>query len=193
MEELLYVSSQKFVTFDNNGEIISIGNSKPDVDNFIVVDYKSVSKLLSGEESTFLYEIVFDPRLKTYKLSKKVEEKSDSYNFNDDFYEFNYKKDIFDIQVRQNNVCEEWEISVDQELAEVLLEKSLYNDTKLFFSITEKNNPFILNQFIVIDFHTLIKEKTIKESFNKNITMSKKYSIYTKKMFENYSYEVINE
>lgn len=193
MQEMLYVPTQKFVSFDKTGEITAIGNTKPEEGDYIVTDYSSISKLLSGEESTLLYEVIFDTRTKIYKLSKKVDEKENSYNFNEDFYEFNYKKELFDIRISQKNTDEEWEISVDETLAEALLEKSMYKDTKVFFSITEKSNPFILHQLIVIDFNTLLSERKIKESFNKNITTSKNYSIYTKKMFENYSYEVINE
>lgn len=193
MQEMLYVPTQKFVSFNKTGEITAIGNTKPNEGDYIVTDYTNISKLLSGEESTLLYEVIFDTRTKIYKLTKKVEEKENSYDFNEDFYEFNYKKELFDIRISQNNTIEEWEVSVDETLAEALLEKSMYKETKVFFSITDKTNPFILHQLIVIDFNTLLTERKIKESFNKNITTSKNYSIYTKKMFENYSYEVINE
>lgn len=193
MENVLYVPTRKFVSFSETGEITSIGNSKPDDNNFLVVDYSNISKILSGEESPASYEVKFDNQSKGYKLFKKIEEKTEAFNFNENFYEFIHNKFEYDIKIIQNNMRETWEIIVEQDLADVLLGSSMYKDTKIFFSITEKDNPFVLHQFIVLDFYNLLNEKKLVESFNKNITTSKIYSIYTKKVFEHYSYEVINE
>lgn len=193
MENVLYVPSTKFITFDTAGIITSIGNTKPDVGNYIEVDYTQVSKLLSGEESTFLYEVIFNTLTRSYTLIKKTEEKEQAYSFLDDFYEISQTQKVFDLKITQDNNNNFWEITIDSNLADALLEKSLYADYKTFFSITDYNDPFVLRQYIVVDFYKMLIEKTVVEPFNKNIVTNKKYSIYTKRMFEKYSYEVINE
>lgn len=188
----LYVPTKKFVSFDVAGEITSISNSPPADNNYIEVEYEQVAKLLSGEESTTVYEITFDTLSKKYQLTKKALENAKIYNVNDIIFEVSNSEDP-DLTVLQSNNNERWEFHVTESLAQALLEKSLYNDTILFFSITDADNPFLVHQFITLDLFKLLENRVVYEHFNNNITKNKKYSIYTKKMFENYTYEVINE
>jgi hypothetical protein len=189
----LYVPTLKFVSFNSLGEITSISNSQPSTNDFIKVEYDQVSKLLSGEESISLYEVMFDTLKKQYQLSKKKTENNKIYDVNDTIFEIIKNESSSDLTVVQNNVDNRWEFSVADTLADALLEKSLYSETVLFFSITDHNNPFIVHQFITIELYRLLEERKVFIHFNTNINKNKLYSIYTKKMFEQYSYEVINE
>lgn len=154
----------------------NIGNL--DIPNKIKVDREIAELIFEGIKNTDSYRVDI--------ISKEI-------------LETEYKLESID-DVLHRIVERKWSNITDQD---ILISYSLQNknleielnakyypniwqgDTKMFFYVTEYNDPNVLKEIIYIDLYDLSKEKFVYE-----IDLPKKFSVYTKRLFKKYVMEI---
>jgi hypothetical protein len=188
-----YVSTKRYVYFNDNGDITSIGSFDEDIGNYIEVELSQVEDLLSGKKQTQNYNVIFDAVEKKYVLAEKKIDNYDAFDINEYLYKIPIKNTINpDLKIIQDNASKKWIVSLKKELRQYLEEQNLIHSAPLVLSITEYNNPNILHQLIVIDFELLVLNEIVETSFADRLFNDKNnFSIYTKKKLQNYQHEVL--
>jgi hypothetical protein len=190
----IYISTNRYVYYDENGEIISIGNSNNVDGNYIVLSLDKVINFLTGKENTSSYAVIYDTLLKEYVLKLKYYSDETSFSITDDIYKIeNIVDQKPDLTITQDIKNKKWQFAIDQGLQSYLQSQSSAYNKKLHFSITRKNDPHELYRLIIIDFSTLIKNSLLEIPFRYQSEESPdNLSVYTTKRFETYVYEVKN-
>ena len=57
-EDVIYIPTDKYVYYDENGEITSVGNSNNTEGNYIVLPLDRVINFLTGKENTNSYAVI---------------------------------------------------------------------------------------------------------------------------------------
>jgi hypothetical protein len=194
-QDTIFISNERYVYYDESGEIVSISNSNDLSGNYIVVSLDKVINFLTGKESTGLYLVVYDTLIKQHLLKLKYQA--------DEKY-FSVKEDIFKIKKMLNQTPDltvvrdiknkKWTFKIDSGLKTYLeSQKSAYNK-KIQFSVTKNNDPHVLYRLIIIDFNDLVDKEIIELDFiYQSEAAIDDLCVYTTKSFETYSYEVTNE
>ena len=179
------------VAFEKNtGKIIAIGPGLTH-ENKIDVSFSEVAKFKTGEASKLDYCVTYDIADKNYKIIKKEEQTK--ITANDILYEIE-KTNNADITVVQNKSKKRWEVILDKQTQHTLQKNNFSSQQKISFSVTALGDANILYRYMSIDFNELVKKGQVEidfiMSFEKQET---RLSIYTRKIFDTYSYEVIDE
>lgn len=173
---LVDFTPQQYVSFEKlTGDVISVGPSIEEGVDYIAVDYNDVESILSLKESKDVYKVVYDTRLKDYKLVNRKEE-TILYNSIHKFIDY---QDDYDVKAKIK-YGRYIRFILNPELQEALKDKTVL-DTDFIFSITKKDNPHYLLRQIKVNF-------TEKTEFNFTF-LPNEYSIYTKGSFSKYVIE----
>jgi hypothetical protein len=194
-EDVIYIPTEKYVYYNENGEIISVGNSCDFEGNYIVLPLDRVINFLTGKENTNSYAVIYDTLLKQHVLKLKYHADETAFRINDDIFKIpkitEQKPDLTIIQDINNK---KWIFSVDDGLRSYVQSTSASYNRKIQFSITRKNDPHDLYHLIIIDFDSLIKQGLLEIPFKYQTEESvDDISVYTTKRFETYVYEVKND
>lgn len=169
----------QYVTFERmTGDIISVGPSFEDGTDYIEVKFDQVEPILSFKENKDVYKVVYDTKVKNFKLVNRKEE-TVVYDSIHKFRELNEDYDIKATVKYNKNIIV---FNLNPQLLEKLKDKTLL-DQDFSFSITKKDNPHYLLDLIKVNF---TKPKQFRFTFRPN-----EYSIYTKGSFAKYVIEEI--
>lgn len=190
---MLQISSNKFIYFDEKGELLSVSNTNAEEGNWIEVDIDAVKDILDAKDSMTNYSVAFDSTTKKYELKHKLI----AVDFNTDIW-----YDIFeipfieqaDVVVTQDCKNKEWIFELDPAIVKETKSKDSFYNFPMQFSITEFNDPHNLLQFIKFGFRDLIEENKVKVAFDDNFKVDKTdISVYTIKKFDTYCRRTVNE
>jgi hypothetical protein len=193
--DILYISNKKFVYFDDNGNLLSVGNSNTDDGLYIEVDTSEVYNLITGQEQFHTYQVIFDTIKKSYVLKHRFNDEEVVFDINTQVhkipnYTSKYRPDLTIVQDIKNS---KWIFKLDESIKENLKTKKVSLDRPLMFSITRFNDPHQLERCIIISLTDLIY-KDFEIAFENQIEHeSELLSVYTIKRLETYYHEVINE
>lgn len=193
-ESVIYVPTERYVGFDEAGEITSVSNSKPE-GLYLVLELNEVINFLTGKETTSSYVVIYDTLEKKNVLKAKYYADETSYSIVDDIFNVPHKIDKKpDLVITQNIQQKQWQFTVDPGLLTYLQSQAFAYERKLQFSITRKNDPHELYQLIIINFNDLVKNGNLNIPFKyESEENNNNVSVYTTKRFETYVYEVIND
>lgn len=181
-----------FVTYDENtGRILDIVNFKKDKE-CIEVDYEDVKNLINGIESFSNYKVSYNA------LTNKMELIANEIIY---YKNLNIKQLIYQIPTGDilndseitivqdfKNTC--WKFLPSYQLCNKIIDKKIFLNRNLFFSITEEYNPNVLYKSLVVNLQQFIKQKYFILPFSFNFESNKNcnISLYTNKIFESYLY-----
>jgi hypothetical protein len=189
---MLQLSTTRYVYFDEEGSITQIGNSFKEGKNYIKVEYNEVANLINGKEVVSNYVVIFDNLTKAHKLMHRFIEDEHRFDINDQIYQIpNTSSSRPDITITQDikNSC--WQIKLDDAISDNLRKGKLVYKSQLGFSITNKNDPHVLHQFISVNTADLAND-VFKFKFLSDLELDENaISIYTIKRFEEYYHEVL--
>jgi hypothetical protein len=193
-EDTIYITNDRFVYYDNQGEITTVSNTNDLEGSYIILPLERVINFLTGTESTSSYSVVYDTLVKQHVLKLKYYADENAFHVNNEIFEVEkqteHKPDLTITQDIKNKI---WKFKIDQGLKDYLTSVSSAHRQKIHFSVTRKNDPHELYRLIIIDFNELV-ENNIEIPFKYQSEESKdNISVYTTKRFETYLYEVEND
>jgi hypothetical protein len=190
----IYVPTERYVYYNDEGEILSISNTNETDGNYIVVELDKVINFLTGKESSSMYLVVYDTLIKQHVLKLKYQADENAFRVNDDIYEVKkISKQNPDLTIIQDVKNKKWIFEVNDGLKAYLKSQKVNYNRALYFSITRKNDPHDLYHLITLDFKKLIEQNSVEIPFKYQTEESiDNLSVYTTKRFENYLYEVKN-
>lgn len=162
----------QYVSFDDDGNIISIGPSITPNYNYFETEYKSIEKLLTLQEDPINYIVRYSSNEKKYKLVSMIIEKDKDYKFIEVKL---LQSSDFDLLLQINNKDSSAKLIADRVLSSKL------NTKKFMFYFTKKNNPNIFYKSI---------EFTLDQEVTDDLFIDTNYSIYTVRNLEKICYEV---
>jgi len=181
----LKVKKTRMISFDNDGNILSIGKKIVQDSNTIEVNIDDVKDLLSGKYSFASHKVQYDFLEKKFVLKNQTQLQEESH-VNSFLFEIETNVENPQIKIIQDKSNYQWVLEIDKEFETQMLEKNIPVDTsKHFYSITKKGDPNIL--YRMIQFET----KTIPFAYDFELD-DKPFSIYTTKKFHSYGYEVVD-
>jgi len=191
---MLNINQDRYVYFDENGEITKITNYKEDENtSFVKVDYKLVEKIMEGLLPSFNFMVIYDISIREYVVKPKISMTEFTYTVNDRIHEI--KKNLIDadLTIIQDikNAC--WKFNINDSLRSQLLAQNISINTPLFFSITKKHNPHVLYRTIEVKFSEILEQLDFSVPFVYNDENTTTLSVYTIKKMQSYKYEVLND
>ena len=194
-EDVIYIPTEKYVYYDENGEITSVGNFSNTEENYIVLPLDRVINFLTGKENTNSYVVIYDTLLKQHVLKLKYHADETAFRIDDDIFKIpKTTEQKPDLIVTQDIKNKKWIFSVDDGLKSYIQSASVSYNKKIQFSVTRKNDPHDLYHLIIIDFDKLIQQGILEIPFEYQTEESADdISVYTTKRFETYVYEVKND
>ena len=193
-EDVIYIPTDRFVYYDEQGEITTVSNTNDLDGNYIVLPLERVINFLTGTESTSSYLVVYDTLVKQHVLKLKYYADENAFHVNNEIFEVEKKVEQKpDLTITQDIKNKMWRFKIDQGLKDYLTSLSPAYSRKIHFSVTRKNDPHELYHLIIVDFRELV-ENNIEIPFKYQSEESKdNISVYTTKRFETYLYEVEND
>lgn len=195
IQEIIFVPTKKYVYFDEYGEITAISNTNTQGGNYIEVENSEVIGILNGTEKINLYCVSYDTVYKKYILKNRFIDENSFVSILDNIYEItNFKDDNYDLKIIKNNKDHNWEFELHSAIKENINEKNVDNVGVLNYSITRKNDPHELFQFIQVSFKELVDQTVVKIPFDsQKIVDNDNISVYTMKKFQKYYYEAVDD
>jgi hypothetical protein len=178
----------------DTGDIVSINLPSTSDEflncNFFDIEYDEISDIAAYPDQLIRRKVVYSTKTTSYVIQKK------------EVLEFNTKvsNSIYKIEPLENaqviivhNIKNKrWEVKLNTALTELIKDKEVMRRDVLFFSVTTKDNPNILYRTFVCRASDVITNGLVTFDFKYNEEVNKdKISVYTKRTFESYSYEVI--
>jgi hypothetical protein len=194
-QDTIFISTDRFVYYDEFGEITLISNSNDEPGSYITVSLDKIVNFLTGKESTASYLVVYDTLIKKHVLKLKHHADEKYFSVTEDIFKIKKLSDqIPDLTVTRDIKNKKWIFKIDNGLKSYLQsQKSTYNK-KIHFSVTQNNDPHVLYRLIIVDFNDLVDNDTIELNFiYQSEELINDLCVYTTKRFETYSYEVIND
>lgn len=189
---ILSLNMDRFVYFDEAGEITTITNYQEDTSlSFVKVDYSLVEKIMEGIEPSFNYMVVYDIGTHEYGLIPKIVDYANKVN--DQIHEIQKITNNADFTITQDikNSC--WKFSINSKLRAQLEAQRISIKTPLFFSITKKHDPHVLYRTLTVMFSDIFEQLDFSVPFVYNNEHNNDLSIYTVKKLQSYKHEVIYE
>lgn len=191
-KDVLEISTDRYVFYNDKGEIVSISNSNDRDENFIKLPIDRVIDFLTGKTSTSKYVIEYDSKIKKAVLKEKPREKKNSFSIKNVIFQIQEKLSRADLNVTKNIKTKKWIFWLDEEYRNFLKENTNSSNAATQYSITKKNDSSVLVRLILINNQKLIENKTVEIDFQYE-EEREDASIYTVKKFDTYSLEVIDE
>lgn len=187
-----FVPVDKYVTFDETGNLQGIYNRQPTDENFVKVDSSDVETLISGKEQFRHYLVVFDKTQKKHILKHIYNEENYLDDINDQIYCIPTDKiEDPDIIITQDIKHKKWCFEVDKQIKTNFENNNLNFTQPMGFSITRKNNPNHLERFLIVDIMSILSGNYTVE-FEDEIELDPNaLSVYTSKRLESYYHEVL--
>lgn len=191
---IIYVPTKKYVYFDEDGNLLSVGNSNSEPGSFIEVEEADVINLITGKEQFYHYQVLFDTVKKNYILKHRFNEEDVTFDINTQIHKIprndTYRADLKITQDIKNKV---WRFELDMAIKDNFRNKKLSFSKPLVFSITRYNDPHQLEKYVSITFEQIL-DTPHELSFDSQIELDPNgLSVYTIKRLETYYHEVINE
>lgn len=191
-ESVLYVSTKRYVYFDDDGNLTAVSNVNTEPGNYIEVEFADIVNLITGKEQFFHYYVAFDTVSKSYVLKHKFNEEEFTFDVNNQIYKIPRNDTRTDIKIVQDIKNKKWKIILDDIIRSNFKSKKMIFTKSLNFSFTAYNEPHQLEKFIVVDLNQLI-ESNLEIKFENQIELDPNaLSVYTIKRLETYSHEVLN-
>ena len=193
--EDIKISSERYVYFDENGNIIKILNYKELDETSIKVEFSKVKDIISGKKSFFDFIVVYDSVQLSYILSEKITNNNFAFNASDYIYEIPKlsKFDNADITVIQDLKEKKWKFKFNTLLKDQLMLQQISINTPMIISITKPGNPHVLYRMLKVSFDEILYDNLdFSVEFQYDIEMSVDLSIYTIKKLNSYKHEVID-
>lgn len=195
MLDTISIPQDRYVYYDDQGEIVSISNTNDQDGNYITVKLEQVINFLTGKESTSSYTVVYDTLIKQHVLKLKYYADETAFRVSNDIY--NVEKSVDqkpDLTITQDVRNKKWIFTIDQGLQKYLKSQLSLSNKKIHFSITRKDDPHELYRLILIDFKDLVEQGFVEIEFIYQTEQSiDDLSVYTTKRFETYLFEVKND
>jgi hypothetical protein len=178
--------SYSCIYFDSDtGKIEKITNKlvENETSKYIKILTSEIDDIFTGKKRIEDYTIAYNLQKDSYELIFLNETKIIPY-VGDKIYQIpkvaKSKIYSYDLTVRHNNQDKCWNFFVNKNVNQII--------SKLFFSITAKNDPNILYRTIIVD----TKEDCVSFPFLYDIELeSEKISVYTNKILNTYAQEVL--
>jgi hypothetical protein len=189
---IIKIPTQKYVYFDDNGNLISVSNTNTEPGNFIQVELFEIENILTGKEQFWHYQVIFDTIKKTYVLKHMFNNEKINLDVNVDVHKITRNKvDRSDLVVIQNIKGKKWQFCLDEAIKENFKTKKIHLDKTLTFSITRYNDPHQLEKFFTMRIVELLVNDYVEFEFESEIELDPTaLSVYTTKRLETYLHEV---
>jgi hypothetical protein len=191
-ESILYVSTKRYVYFDEDGNLTAVSNVNTEPGNYVEVEFADIANLITGKEHFFHYYVAFDTVSKSYVLKHKLNEEDFTFDVNNQIYKIPNSSARTDIKIIQDIPNKKWTIVLDEIIRDNFKSKKMIFTKSLNFSFTRYNDPHQLEKFLTIELNSLI-EQDLHIDFENQIELDPNaLSVYTIKRLETYSHEVLN-
>lgn len=192
---VIYIQTQRYVYFDDNGNILSVSNSNTSPGNCIQVESSEIDTLLSGKEQFWHYHVIFDTIKKAYVLKHVFNDEAINLDINVDIHKVTRKQiDRPDLIVQQNIKHKVWRFKLDNSIRDNFRTKNMHLNSVLSFSISRYNDLHQLERYVKLSISDLIDNEVVEIPFEDDIELdSHALSVYTTQKLETYFHEVINE
>lgn len=188
----VFVHIEKYVAFDENGNLLGIYNRQPDEGNYIKVEPSDVETIISGKEQFRHYLVIFDKHKKTHVLKHVYNEENYLDDINDQIYKLpTTQNDDPDITVVQDIKNKKWKFCVNEQIKKNFANNSLSYNQPMGFSVTQKNNPNYLERYFIVDIMTILDDEYAIDFENEIELDPTALSVYTSKRLESYYHEVL--
>lgn len=194
MDEIVVrIPTEKYIYFDDDGNLLSVSNTNTEPGNFIQVEQQDIQNILTGKEQFWHYQVMFDTIKKTYVLKHVFNDENINLDVNVDVHKITRNRvERPDLIVKQNIKQKKWQFCLDDAIKENFKSKNIHLDKLLTFSVTKYNDPHQLEKFIKIRIGELLNSDSIDIEFETEIELdATALSVYTTKRLETYSHEVI--
>ena len=182
----------KFVYYDNKtGKIEKISNHGSDQHDCLEVLLEEVKDILIGKKDLTNYKVIFDFEKRQLQLRENSLFKTPTVT--EKLYNIPQNEQDPDIIISCGT--NKWTVRLAPKHQDYFRSmKSVIDNLKFNFSITNKNDPNILIGMFNISLDDLLSNPEVDVSEQIDIPKNmKNCSIYTFKYFNAYSYEIINE
>lgn len=191
---MITMNRDRFVYFDDAGEIIKITNYlEEDEASFIKIDYSKVKEILGGTVSSFDFVVVYDVMTRDYAIKPKVTNNEIIHNISNRIYEITKNISDPDFTIIQDTVNKCWKFKINKDILDNFIVNNVLITTPLMFSITKKSNPNVLYRMIAIKFSDILDAIDFSIPFIYNEEDTDTFSIYTIRQMQSYNYEVLDE
>lgn len=188
----VFVPVDRYVVFDDNGNLQGIYNREPKDVNYIKVENSDVETLISGKEQFRHYLVVFDTTKKTHVLKHIYNEENYLDNVNDQIYKIpKHVTQDPDLTIIQDTKNKKWRFQINAQIKENFEKNNLNYTQPMGFSVTQKNNPNYLERYMVVDIMSILSEDYTIDFVTDLELDSNAVSVYTSKRLESYNHEVL--
>lgn len=193
MPIVVKTNSKKYISFDDNGNILSI-TQQPNNESYIEVNTSEILDLIKGLIPINQYRVEYDLVEKKYVL-KHIDEWALARQSSSFLFRANSQNKNADVVLIQNNTKKRWELTLSDDVIDIIENNKINLQNAISgFSITEYKNPYALEYILNFDENnTIDKWHFYKDYPNDFVFDNKQLSVYTVKKFSDYRHEVIND
>jgi hypothetical protein len=194
--ENIKINSERYVYFNETGEILKILNYKDPDESHIMVDYSDVADIISGKKSFFNFVVVYDSESSAYVLNEKITNNNFAFNASEYIYEIpKVTNDTpVDVTIIQDLVEKKWKFKLRPVLQNQLKIQQMSVNTPMIISITQAGNPHILYRTLRVSFDEILyADADFFINFQYDTEENQNLSIYTIKKLKSYKHEVVND
>ena len=179
-----------YVYFDDTGQILSISGRKDTTSQhrFSTFPREEVIDFMEGIKSMANYYISENRKTGKVRIQEKITNEIIVQTLDDKLYKIEpLTKDNFDVKIiiDYNIMHITLHENIRKELLRDASDITINGATTLQFFITKKDDPHFLKKEIIIDIINLIKQ-----DITVDCTPLGEFSIYTKRVYEDYCYEI---
>tara|TARA_Y100000780_G_scaffold190762_1_gene178563 strand:+ start:34 stop:591 length:558 start_codon:yes stop_codon:yes gene_type:complete len=181
--------SDFYIYFNDQKQITSVSGRKNEelTDRFGTFPREEVIDFMNGNKSFVNYQIVENRKTGKIRIEEKKTNEVVVQTLDDKLYKIQpLTNDHYDVKIIiENNIMH---IALHENIRKDLLgdasDITINGATTLQFFITKKDDPHFLKKEIIIDIINLIKQ-----DITVDCTPLGEFSIYTKRVYEDYTYE----
>lgn len=192
-------TSESYVYYSKDtGKIHKISSTESPNENYQVTKLlnKDVNSILTGKNKTEDFLIYFNIKTKQVEL-KKIKHANKLLASETMAYrlpvELDFDTNNYDAVIKQNLIKNVWELVLNAETKNFLINNGYNLNETIYFSITSKNDPNIFYRSIKFNLKDVIENNAVV-AFEYDIEHSTDdIGIYTAKYFNNYAYGVVHD
>lgn len=192
-------TSESYVYYSKDtGKIHKISSTESPDENYKVTKLlnKDVNSILTGKNKTEDFLIYFN--IKTKQIELKKVKNNDKLLVSETMayklpVELDFDTNNYDAVIKQNLIKNVWELVLNTETKNFLINNGYNLNENIYFSITAKNDPNIFYRSIKFNLKDVIETNAVVE-FKYDIENSTDdIGIYTAKYFNNYAHGVVHD
>ena len=178
-----------YLYFDDNGQILSVSGGKDatSTSRYAVFPEEEVIGFMNGNLSPANYQIIENRKTGKVKIEEKITNEIVIQTLDSKLYKIPaLTNDNYDVKIIQDNLSLQFKLNEKkrQELLGNATDVTVNGATTLEFFVTAKDDPHFLKKYITINIADFIKQD-INFEYKKDLEAS----IYTKRVFEDYTYD----